>query len=303
MNCIFMYNPVSGKGKIGKKLDFIVKELKEKYDEVNVFATKKAGDMREMASLAIGRYDAIVFAGGDGSFNEVLQGIADKENLPELGYIPTGTANDIAHTLKIPKNVKKALKIVKTGRNEMLDCMKVNDGYAMYVVAAGAFTSATYETPQASKNQIGKIAYFVEGAKNNLNLEVFDVAFDGDSHVNREESVFISFMNSRYVAGFKVNRLASLQDGKIEGAVIRRKKNCNFFQKLGALLSVAKMFVFGWRAKDKQTTCFECAHFVVDVPDDVVWNFDGEKGVCGKIKISVVPKKINMIVPQKLKKV
>ena len=98
MNCIFIYNPVGGIGKIAKKLDLIVSELKHKYDEVEVYATKCAGDMARMARESVGKYNAIVFAGGDGSFNEVVEGIGGLDNLPELGYIPSGTVNDIAHT-------------------------------------------------------------------------------------------------------------------------------------------------------------------------------------------------------------
>ena len=89
MNCIFIYNPVGGKGKIAKKLDFIVSELKKKYDTVDVYATKCAGDMSRMAQESAQNYDAIVFAGGDGSFNEIVEGLGGIESLPELGYIPS----------------------------------------------------------------------------------------------------------------------------------------------------------------------------------------------------------------------
>ena len=99
MKCIFIYNPVGGKGKISQKLDYIVNELKKKYETVDVCATKQAGDMSHLARNAVDKYDAIIFAGGDGSFNEVVQGVADLEDIPELGYLPTGTTNDIRVTL------------------------------------------------------------------------------------------------------------------------------------------------------------------------------------------------------------
>ena len=85
MKCVFIYNPVSGKGKIEKKLNYIIKKLKEKYNEVEVRATQAPGDMTRFAQEAIGQVDAIIFSGGDGSFNEVLQGVAGVENMPELG--------------------------------------------------------------------------------------------------------------------------------------------------------------------------------------------------------------------------
>ncbi len=303
MNCIFIYNPVSGKGKIAKKLDLIVDGLKKKYSQVDVYATKCAGDMSRAAKEAVGQYDAIVFAGGDGSFNEVVQGIAPLNNLPELGYIPSGTVNDIAHTLKIPKNIKKALKIIQTGRNELLDCMKVNDGYAMYVVAAGAFTGASYTTPQEQKNHVGKIAYFLEGAKKNLHFQNFDVNCGNEEIGKHTHSVLITVMNSRYVAGFRVNKFASLQDGKIEVAIVPQKSNPGFFQKIGAFFAVIGLFLFGWKRKAKNLVSLEGSHFDIQVGDDVVWNVDGEKGSTGNLRIEVVPKKINMIVPQKIKKI
>lgn len=303
MNCIFIYNPVSGRGKIHKKLNLITKTLSEKYDDVTVYATQYSGDMKRAAREAVGKYDTIIFSGGDGSFNEVLQGIADLDNLPELGYIPSGTVNDIAHTLKIPCNIKKALQVIKTGRNEMLDCMKVNDSYAMYVVAAGAFTSATYNTPQVDKNSVGKLAYYVEGIKHNFNFDFFDI--DCKSEKKRMQGMLVLFINSRYVSGFKVNELASLQDGKIEATVIQEEKKAKgIFRKFISLLVMAVLFLFGRRrVKNKSLIHLEGTSFDVDVADDIVWNFDGEKGCNGKIHVEVVPKKINMIVPQNLKQV
>lgn len=301
MKCIFIYNPVSGKGKIAKKLEYIVSSLKEAYEEVEVYATKATGDMRRVARESVGVYDAIIFSGGDGSFNEVLQGIGDLDNLPQLGYIPSGTVNDIARTLGIPKNIKKALQIIKDGRAELLDCMKVNDTYAMYVVAAGAFTSATYTTSQSQKNHMGKIAYWLHGAKKNLKFQVFDVNCQGETKSVHSHCVLITMMNSRSVAGFRLNKKACLQDGKIEVAIVKQKENPKFCQKFGALFAVARLFLFGYNIKMKRLEKLEGSSFDVQAGDDVVWNFDGEKGSSGNVHVEVVPKKVNMIVPKKLK--
>ncbi len=303
MKCIFIYNPVSGKGKIFKKLNYIVKKLEEKYSEVEVCATKASGDMTRIARESIGKVDAIIFSGGDGSFNEVIQGLADVENMPELGYIPSGTVNDIARTLKIPKNIKKALKIILSGRNERLDCMKANDRYAMYVIAAGAFTRATYSTSQKQKNQMGSIAYFLEGARKELKFDIFNIDCKNEQNDEQTSCVLVSFMNSQSVAGFRLNKCADLQDGKIEVAIVSQKKNPGFWGKIGAIFAVFKLFLLGYRAKNKSLIRLEGSAFDVDVGEDVVWNFDGEKGINGKLHIEVVPRRINMIVPKNLKKV
>ena len=105
MRCLFAYNPVSGKGKIKKKLAYIVERLSEKYDEVVVYETKRAGDIVNVASKAV-EYDAFIFSGGDGTFNEVLTGLGEHGKDVVLGYIPTGTVNDVARTMKIKRNIK-----------------------------------------------------------------------------------------------------------------------------------------------------------------------------------------------------
>ena len=301
MNCIFIYNPVGGKGKIANKKDYIVKELQEKFDEVEVYATKCAGDMTRVAREAVGKYDAIIFAGGDGSFNEVLQGIADFEELPILGYIPSGTVNDVAHTLGLPTNLKKALKTIKTGVVEKIDCMKVDDKYAVYVVAAGAFTSATYNAPQIQKNQVGRIAYGLEGVRHNLKFQAFDVSCAGESETfETNECVLITFMNSKYVGGFKMNKRADVQDGKIEVAIVQRnKKKPNFFKKASAYLAIAGLFLFGYHWRLRNTMRMSGSSFDVNVGDDIIWNVDGEKGKQGNIHIEVIPAKIKIIVPEK----
>ncbi len=108
MKCLFLYNPNSGKGKIQRKLQLIERMLKMRYDEVTLYATKSAEDLQRKAAEGAMVYDALIFSGGDGTFNLVLGGIGERK--VDLGYLPSGTANDVARSLGIPKNVKKALK-------------------------------------------------------------------------------------------------------------------------------------------------------------------------------------------------
>lgn len=302
MRCLFLFNPVSGRGKIAKKLSRIVRTLERKYESVDTYATGNAGDMARAAAEAAEKYDALIFAGGDGSFNEVVQGVAEAARMPELGYIPCGTVNDVAHSLGIPKSVRRALRIILTGDNALLDCMKINDRYAIYIVAAGAFTSATYSTPQELKHQIGRIAYGVEGLRKNMKFEVFGIDVNGGAVRERTDCVFVALMNGRYVAGMRLNGRASMADGKIEAAVIRQCKKPNLFQKVRAYISLASLFLFGYNVREKNITRFEGSHFEIDAGDSVVWNFDGEKGVAGSIVVDVLPKRLNVIVPKGRKK-
>ncbi len=300
MKCIFIYNPVGGKGVIEKKKDYIVSNLKEKYDEVDVYATQRAGDMTRIARDAVGKYDAIIFAGGDGSFNELLQGVAEFEERPVLGYIPSGTVNDVAHSLRIPKKLKKALKIIKTGKVEEIDCMRVNDRYAIYVATTGAFTSATYNTSQSQKNHIGRIAYGLEGIRHNLKFKPFAISCKGkESSFQTEGCVLVAFINSKYVAGFRMNKRADLQDGEMEVAIVEQQKKANFFKRMGSLFAIAGLFLFGYRAKIRHVIHLKGSAFDVQLGEDLVWNIDGEKGFSGNVHIEVVPKKVRILTPIK----
>ena len=298
MKCLFVYNPVSGRGKTGKRLQKIVHALRERYGDVCVAATHAQGDMTRIVRESAPLFDAIVFSGGDGTFNEALQGVCESGCSPELGYIPSGTVNDVAHSLGIPKRLRGALRVIRSGRAVPLDCMKINDRYAMYIVAAGAFTSAPYTTPQSLKKQIGFVAYGIEGIKKNLNFDVFGVTVsDGERSVHAD-SVFVVLMNGRYLAGIPPNRGSSMADGKIEAALIHQRKNPGFFGKVRAFLALARLFLLGYRVREKQITRFEGSHFEIEAEESVVWNFDGEKGLSGKVTVDVVPGRIRMLVPR-----
>lgn len=298
MKCLFIYNPVSGRGKIARKLDDILRALGEKYEIVDSHATSQRGDMTRAVREGAAKYDAIVFSGGDGSFNEAVQGLCEAERMPEVGYIPSGTVNDVAHSLGIPKSVRRALRVVLGGENVLLDCMKINDRYAMYIVAAGAFTSAPYTTPQSQKQRMGRIAYGIEGIRKNLDFQVFPVRISDGTRTVEGESVFVVLMNGKYVAGIPLNRDSSMADGKVEAALIRQRKKPNIWQKMRAYLSLARLFLLGYRVREKFIDRLEGSHFEIETEEGVMWNFDGEKGIPGRVVVDVLPKKINMIVPR-----
>lgn len=305
MKCIFIYNPNSGRGRIAKKLPYIVKKLKTKYGQVDVYATKAKGDLTVKVREIAEEYDCIVFSGGDGTFNEVLRGVGDMEKLPLFGYIPGGTANDIAHSLKIPrKSLRGAVNVILKGRKEMLDCMRVNGtDYAMYVVAAGAFTSATYTTRQEEKRALGLLAYGMEGIRKNMRFRVFPVKIGNEAAPIETECVLTLVMNGKCVAGWKMNGEGSMRDGVLEGAVIRQKTRPNLYNKVHALFVLVRLFVFGYRFKERNLVRFGGNKLHIEAPDDVIWNYDGEKGASGNIDIELLSRKVPLIVPKNNKNI
>lgn len=299
MKCLFLYNPNSGKGMIGRKLSYIERRLKNRYSIVDLHETKSAKDLEQCVREGAKTYDAIIFSGGDGTFNNVLHG-AEASGV-QLGYIPSGTVNDVARSLGIPRNVKGALKVILRGRSEDLDCMRVGEHYAMYIVAAGAFTSATYHTPQNKKRALGALAYAFEGLKHNMKLEVFPLKVSSGGKTIRTDAVLVFVLNGQSVAGFPINREASMRDGKLETVIIKQVKRPNLFRRIGALFSVASLFVFGCKIKKKDIITLSGNSVSIETADSVVWDFDGEEGIRGNALVEVCHQRVKLFVPKKKK--
>ena len=292
---LFIMNPISGtvrKAGIPKIID---DTIDKDFIEFNIQRTDYPGHAYELATQAKeSGYDAVIAVGGDGTVNEVVQGICESGMSPELGYIPTGTVNDVAHSLGISKKIRRALKVIRKGRAVDLDCMKINDRYAMYIVAAGAFTSATYSTPQSKKQRFGRLAYGIEGLRKNMKFDVFDLSIESGERQESMQSVLVLLINGRYVAGLRVNRKGSMQDGKIEMAVIRQCRHPNFFQRVRAFFSIANLFLYGYKVRQRHVTRIEGSHFHISADETVVWNFDGEKGICGDVTVDVLPRRFQI---------
>ncbi len=295
MNALFIFNPNSGKGKIKKKLSYIEKVLREKFGSVELYETKSPEDFEGKIKRDAENYDAIVFSGGDGTFNNVLTAL-DGRKIP-LGYIPSGTVNDIARSLKIPRRVKGALKVITRGHSELLDCMKIGNRYAMYIAAAGAFTGATYHTSQKQKRALGALAYALEAVKHNLKLDVFPVEVTTPEEMVKTHAVLVLVMNGKSVAGFPINRKGSMKDGNLEVAIIKQVERPNLLRRIGALFSVASLFVFGCKIRKRDILYMNGNRVTVKTSDGVVWDLDGERGESGNAEMTVLEKQVELFVP------
>lgn len=303
MKCLFAYNPNSGRGSAAKSLRYIAVNLKKKFGNVDVISTKKKGDLREFAENACGKYDYFVFAGGDGSFNEVVNGLKEKDNKPILGYIPTGTVNDIARSVGIKRSIKGAVKNIVEGVPKPIDNLKINDEYAMYTVCAGGITACSYKAKQSNKKYFGRIAYAMETIKESFAFEEFPLQFKSGESDFSTEVVMAMFINSRSIGSFPLAPNSVLDDGIIEVLLVKqskRKYEPIHFRRLRYLFNAVKVFIVGYDKmyRDKNMFTIKGSDFCVSVPPQIVWNFDGEEGIKGNIHIKVLHKNITLICPE-----
>lgn len=295
MKCLFVYNPVSSRSKkILDNLVYIKKTLLKKYKTVDFVKTEYPKHATEIANNACGIYDILVFSGGDGTFHEVIQGVAQKKEKPILSYLPSGTMCDMARNLGIPMNLKKALAVSIDDCMKIGDICKINDSYFVYVAGIGVYTSVAHNSCIKKKRRLGKLAYFIDGIKESFNIKNIKVKIEANGEIYEEKIVFLLVANSKSVGGFVFNKDANLNDGKID--VILIKQNI-----LTMPFNVWKLFIFGlnYMKKKKTMILINTNKVKIDIDDDIDWDVDGEKGVKGSVEIEVLKGHIDLLVPHK----
>ena len=147
---LFVLNPFSGKGAIKNKLVNIVDIFIKGGYEVTIHTTQKPQDATEVIEKKAEEYDIVVCSGGDGTLDETVTGMMRQDKRIPIGYIPAGSTNDFAGSLKIPKRMDKAAEIVVEGEPFSCDIGSFNGDYFVYIAAFGLFTDVSYGTDRKS---------------------------------------------------------------------------------------------------------------------------------------------------------
>lgn len=298
MKCLLIYSPFALSGKIEKKLPYIVARLSEKFDVVAVKTEFKL-HATELAKNACGNYDVLVVAGGDGLIYETINGIAKQKNAPTLALLPFGTTNDVAHSLKIPIKLTAALNTILNGNTKKIDCFETDSFFASYAICAGKFTKSTYTTKQQSKKRFKWFAYFFQVLKNLFEQTNFNFKVSLDNQLLENNFAFILFINSRSVAGFRLNKKAVLDDGMFDVVLFKNEKG--FFKSLLKYFNLIKMFLFGINSLNNSKRVVTAKVKTAKVYNHSFsdFNVDGEQGKAEtELNISMLNKELNIIVKQ-----
>ena len=269
----FIYNPCSGRGLIRTKLFGILQVFSDAGYEMTVHPTRACRDAVEQIRGLPDGYDLVVCSGGDGTLDEVVQGMMQREKKIPVGYIPAGTVNDFARSLRIPRNMESAARIAVEGQNYPVDIGTFNSEYFVYIAAFGVFTDVSYSTSQDMKNVLGHMAYLLEGVKRLTNIPSYHIRLKSQEVTEEGDFIFGMVTNSRSVGGFKniIGRRVHFDDGVFEVTFIRRPQNAAELQEiLGAILlkEMNQKYMCSFR-----TACLEVA-----AEEPVPWTLDGEYG-------------------------
>lgn len=164
---LIIANPGSGKGEAPEYARQLAENLLEAYDsDVEIRETTEVGDAEKWAKEAKAeQFDTVICLGGDGTVNEIVNGLMQVNNPPQFSFVPMGTANDLGRVLGFDMEPEKSVAQFKDLEVDKVDVGQVNDLYFIDVVAIGDLSTAVMETDSDKKNTFGFFAYVMDGAK------------------------------------------------------------------------------------------------------------------------------------------
>lgn len=271
---LFIVNPKSGKGSIRSKLLDIVDIFVKAEFDLTLYISQSAGDARAKAKEVEGRYELVICSGGDGTLDEVISGMMECEKRSAIGYIPCGSTNDFAHSLKIPTSMTKAAEHIAAWKEFPCDIGRFNDDYFVYIAAFGLFTDVSYETSQDVKNVLGHLAYILEGMKKLTEIKSYPMKVESEEMTVEGNFLFGMVTNSISVGGFRniTGKHVHLDDGVFEVTLIKTPQN------ILELNEIIQAVIAGKSENNKYFYQFRSKAVKFISGDPVAWTLDGEFG-------------------------
>lgn len=289
-------NPSSGRNVVQKRLDSIANILLDRGYTVSKYCTEKKDDaMIETIETCKGEWDLIIACGGDGTVNEVANGIAKSENRLPVAILPAGTVNDFANYLEIPNTPEEFCNMIERENIINVDLGKMNDRYFVNVAAGGMLTSVAHTVPPESKSIFGRAAYYVEGFKGvpkqvgNTSL----MRIESEEYNAEEEISLFLVTNSSSIGGFKkLAPYADIEDGFLDCVIIGKTEVQEFITLFIELIK-------GEHIDNPRVRYFKTKSLSISSPtgEDITIDIDGEFGGKLPIKIEVEPGVFKVLIP------
>ena len=299
---LFIINPHSGKGLIKNHLLGIVDILVKNGCEVTVYPTQGRGDASRAMRERDRSYELVVCSGGDGTLDEIVTGMMQSGFKTTIGYIPAGSTNDFANSLRLSSSMSTAAEAVVSGTVFPCDVGRFNEDIFVYIAAFGLFTEVSYGTRQEMKNMLGHMAYILEGVKHLQNIKsyhmkVTNVSETGETTVIEDEFIYGMITNSYSVGGFKsiagnvFKGKIALNDGLFEVTLIKMPKNPMELNSILAALAIQNI-------DTEYMYSFKSSRLLIESKEEVAWTLDGEFGGNHKtVTIENRPEAIVLMVP------
>ena len=273
---LFIYNPTSGTGQAKGSLSPVLDVFTKAGWLTTAYPTQCKGDAARMARELAPQFDRVVCAGGDGTLSEVVSGLTALKAPPPLGYVPFGSTNDCAATLRLPRKPREAALVAAgTGVPVPIDTGRLNGKPFIYVAAFGAFTKVAYDTPQELKNTFGHLAYIFAGIASLPTIAPYRMRVEYDGQALEDEFYFGMVSNSQSIGGMKPPKVEQvvLDDGLFEVLLVKKPLSvADLTDGLQALVNLSPADRSGVLVQ------FQARQLTFTCEQPVPWTVDGEFG-------------------------
>ncbi len=292
--CTVIVNPTSGRERAPRYIPLLHSTLAKRFDDITIKLTEKAGDATAFAKAAAEERRDVICMGGDGTINEVINGMAPVGSESAFGFIPFGTVNDLARALHIPRSPQGAIRMLETAVKTNIDVGKINDQYFINVVAAGLIPEAVSEVSIKEKTLFGSLAYFMKG------VQVLNKQKSYHFKIEEENGTVIQ-VSSPLIAAMLTDSAGSFRnlippEERNKGII----KLCLFhdFAWLNAIRQAPKLLAGFQMGPDFVTVVgIKKAHISIDDEDTLWTNVDGDKGPKFPIDLEILPSRLPVFVP------
>ena len=229
-------NPTSGGEQALNYKEKIENKATEYFEVVETRITEKALDATHFAEEAAKeKYEAVIVFGGDGTVNEVISGIAEKEYIPKLGIIPGGTGNLITKLVQIDQDIDKAIESLDFNLTNKIDIGKANDHYFGYIFSVGSLPEAIHNVEIEDKTKFGMFAYAINTVKSVIRDEVFNIKVETENGNYEGDASQVLVLLSNYFSDKKI-----FDENKVGYANILILKDASIFSKLSLIPDLLK---------------------------------------------------------------
>jgi diacylglycerol kinase (ATP) len=241
-------------------------------------------------------FERVIAAGGDGTINEVLNGLCDDFGQQQFGVLPLGTANDLARTLNVPPQPETAAAILHEGRVRQFDVVRLEpEGaaarYFLNVSAGGFSTKLADNLDETTKLWWGSLAYGVSALKTLSQLEPYALRLEIDDEPPLELSAYnLAVANARFVGGgVPVAPRAQPDDGLLDLVVFKEVP-------MARLLTLVPKALLGEHLDDEDVLFRQVRSLEIEARPALQLNTDGEIVGCCPARFSVLPRALAVVV-------
>ena len=290
MRALIISNPKSGTSET--MLGEVLGTIESLYEEIIIKKTREIGDALRFAKES-GLFDHLIVIGGDGTLNEVVNGLMtlELEERPTVGIIPAGTCNDFARALELPIQPTQAASIIKSNHEQHVDVIQVDEMYALNFVGVGLIADTSRQIDPNEKESLGSIGYFLATIRQFREADPFQIRLRREDELLYDGDVSFLYVGNGSYLGTVPTKLEtqSFSDGMLE--VVH--SSSIGFPMIRQLLAQQ----LGLDQKSEEWNHFQTSHVEVELNEPQLIDIDGEHFETDHLSIQIRERALTFLTP------